>query len=167
MTNLEFYKTWCLTRLDYECLRTLELEKGHKNYDEIRSGLINDTNDMKKQLLKDFEKGSLTKLKRWFSACNEEPPYPDDPDYPILNACLLAACGKGLDDLYQKRWERIAKIKERGKLRSDSEFYLIQEHIDYLLNTDAPNEEVELFDGMLFDYEERARKRREKQQKEK
>lgn len=74
MTNLEFYKTWCLTRLDYECLRTLELEKGHKNYDEIRSGLINDTNDMKKQLLKDFEKGSLTKLKRWFSACNEEPP---------------------------------------------------------------------------------------------
>lgn len=92
-------------------------------------------------------------------------PYPDEPGYPILNARLLAACGKGLDDLYKKRWERIAKIKERGKLRSDSEFYLIQEHIDYLINTEAPDEEVKLFDGMLFDYEGRIRKIREKRNK--
>ncbi len=139
--------------------------KDHSNYDEICSCTINDINDMKMQLLKDFEKGSLTKLKRWFSACNEYPPYPDEPDYTILNKLLLAACGKGLDDLYKKRWERIEKIKERGMLRSDSEFYLIQEHIDYLLNTNAPEDEVKLFDGMLFDYEERARKRMEKQKK--
>lgn len=120
---------------------------------------------MKKQLLKDFERGSLSKLKRWFSACNEVPPYPDESDYAILNKLLLEACGKGLDDLYKKRWERIAKIKERGKLRSDSEFYLIKEHIDYLINMEASGEEVELFDGMLFDYEERARLRREKRKK--
>ena len=85
----------------------------------------------------------------------------------LLDARLLAACGKGLDDLYKKRWERIAKIKERGKLRSDSEFYLINEHIDYLINMGAPDEETELFDSMLFDYEERARKRREKREKQK
>ena len=29
----------------------------------------------------------------------------------------------------------------------------------------APDEETELFDSMLFDYEERARKRREKREK--
>ena len=118
-------------------------------------------------MLIDFKKGSITKMKRWFSACNENPPYPHEPDYPILNAQLLAACGKGLDDLYKKRWERIAKIKERGKLRSDSEFYLINEHMDYLINMGAPDEETELFDSMLFDYEERARKRREKREKQK
>lgn len=48
MTDLEFYKTWCLIRLDYECLRTLEIEKDHSNYDEIRSCTIKDINDMKK-----------------------------------------------------------------------------------------------------------------------
>ncbi len=165
MNDLEFYKKWCLIRLDYDCLRTLELEKGHNNYDEIREFLISDTQDLKNRLLKDFEKGNLRKMKKWFSACNESPPEPGDPDYPILNKLLFDACGKGLDDLYKKRWERIAKIKERGKLRSDSEFYLVQEHIDYLLNTNAPEDEVKLFDGMIFDYEERARKRMEKQKK--
>ena len=104
-------------------------------------------------------------MKRSFSSINELVPEPGDPDYPILDARLLAACGKGLDDLYKKRWERIAKIKERGKLRSDSEFYLIQEHIDYLINMEASEDEVKLFDSMLFDYEERARKRREKRNK--
>ena len=104
-------------------------------------------------------------MRRSFTYINELVPEPSDPDYPILDARLLAACGKGLDDLYKKRWERIAKIKERGKLRSDSEFYLINEHMDYLINMGAPDEETELFDSMLFDYEERARKRREKREK--
>lgn len=130
-----------------------------------RIEVIQEFNDLKNKMLLDFEKGFKTKIMRWYSSLNETAPYPDDPDYPILNKELLAACGKGLDDLYKKRWERIAKIKERGKLRSDSEFYLIKEHIDYLINMEAPDEEVKLFDGMLFDYEERARKRREKRQK--
>ena len=52
-------------------------------------------------------------------------------------------------------------------MRSDSEFYLINEHMDYLINMGAPDEETELFDSMLFDYEERARKRREKREKQK
>ena len=30
---------------------------------------------------------------------------------------------------------------------------------------EAPEDEVKVFDGMLFDYEERARKRREKRKK--
>lgn len=123
-------------------------------YDKIRIAII-----------RYYEKGSLRMLKKYYNCLNEGLPEPNEPDYLVLNARLLATCGKGLDDLYKKRWERIAKIKERGKLRSDSEFYLIKEHIDYLFNTDAPNEEVELFDGMLFDYEERARKRREKRKK--
>ena len=52
-------------------------------------------------------------------------------------------------------------------MRTDSEFYLINEHMDYLINMGAPDEETELFDSMLFDYEERARKRREKREKQK
>ena len=88
------------------------------------------------------------------------------PTIPFSTRASLPP-GKGLDDLYKKRWERIAKIKERGKLRSDSEFCLINEHIDYLINMGAPDEETELFDSMLFDYEERARKRRERREKQK
>ena len=85
---------------------------------------------MRYRLLEDCKKARMVNVKRWFSSLNEGLPEPGDPDYPILDARLLAACGNGLDDLYKKRWERIAKIKERGKLRSDSEFYLINEHMD-------------------------------------
>lgn len=147
--------------LSFLCQRNI----GTADSEVARIEVIQEFNDLKNKMLLDFEKGFKTKIMRWYSSLNETAPYPDDPDYPILNKELLAACGKGLDDLYKKRWERIAKIKERGKLRSDSEFYLIKEHIDYLINMEAPDEEVKLFDGMLFDYEERARKRREKRQK--
>lgn len=165
MTDLEFYKEWCCVMLSYLCRRFLETRKATANNAEAQLNVVQEFDNLKNKMLKDFEKNLTTKIKRWYSSINEQAPYPDDPDYPILNARLLAACGKGLDDLYKKRWERIAKIKERGKLRSDGEFYLIKEHIDYLINMEAPDEDVKLFDGMLFDYEERARKRREKRQK--
>ena len=167
MKELDFYKQWCCVMLNYLCKQDIETSEGVLNNADARLKVIQRFDDLKNKMLIDFKKGSITKMKRWFSACNENPPYPNEPDYPILNAQLLAACGKGLDDLYKKRWERIAKIKERGKLRSDSEFCLINEHIDYLINMGAPDEETELFDSMLFDYEERARKRREKREKQK
>ncbi len=165
MTELEFYKNWCSIILDYQYEKDILSYINRSNYEEIHEDFTKLFDDMRRKLLEDYQKCRMSKVKRWFSSLNETVPEPGDPDYSILNARLLAACGKGLDDLYKKRWERIAKIKERGKLRSDSEFYLIQEHIDYLLNTNAPEDEVKLFDGMIFDYEERARKRMEKQKK--
>lgn len=167
MTELEFYKNWCSVILDYQYEDTILSCKSRNNFEELREDYTNLFNDMRYRLLEDCKKARMVNVKRWFSSLNEGLPEPGDPDYPILDARLLAACGKGLDDLFKKRWERIAKIKERGKLRSDSEFYLINEHMDYLINMGAPDEETELFDSMLFDYEERARKRREKREKQK
>ena len=132
---------------------------------EFKVKMFHEYEKIRMAIIKFYQKGNLRMLKKYYGYQNETLPEPGDSDYPTLNARLLAACGKGLDDLYKKRWERIAKIKERGKIRSDSEFYLIQEHIDYLINMEAPEDEVKLFDSMLFDYEERARKRREKRYK--
>ncbi len=165
MNELDFYKEWCLITNDYSRSISLKDEGEHIVDDEYKAIILQEYDKIQRAIVKYYNKGNLRMLKRYFKYGNESLPEPGYPDYSILNARLLAACGKGLDDLYKKRWERIAKIKERGKLRSDSEFYLIQEHIDYLLNTNAPEDEVKLFDGMLFDYEKRARKRMDKQKK--
>ena len=165
MEDLEFYKTWCLVIINFTWQKTIESDKKRVNHEEACKETDKIFKDIKKRIQGYYKKGSLSLMRRSFTYINELVPEPGDPDYPILDARLLAACGKGLDDLYKKRWERIAKIKERGKLRSDSEFYLINEHMDYLINMGAPDEETELFDSMLFDYEERARKRREKREK--
>lgn len=165
MEDLEFYKTWILVMLNFKWQKTIKRDKKRANPEEACKETDNIFEDIIKRIQGYYAKKSLSLMRRSFSSINELAPEPGDSDYPILNARLLAACGKGLDDLYKKRWERIAKIKGRGKIRSDSEFYLIQEHIDYLINMEAPEDEVKVFDGMLFDYEERARKRREKRKK--
>lgn len=164
MTEIEFYKTWCSIVNDYEHNRSMSEAVSHSDA-EYKAFLIEDFERIRKKIDHYYERGSLRMLKMCYRCFNETLPEPGDPDYPALNARLLAACGKGLDDHYKKRRERIVKIQERGKIRSDSEFYLIQEHIDYLINMNRPVEETKLFDGLLFDYEERARKRLEKRQR--
>jgi len=162
MQEIDFYKEWCLITNDYLCNRSLQDNGEQIVNSEFKAKMLHEYEKIRMAIIKFYQKGNLRMLKKYYGYQNETLPEPGDSDYPTLNARLLAACGKGLDDLYKKRWERIAKIKERGKIRSDSEFYLIQEHIDYLINMEAPEDEVKLFDSMLSDYEERARKRREK-----
>ena len=83
----------------------------------------------------------------------------------ILNAYLRAACGKDLRDFDKKRLERVKKVEDRGYIKTDSEFYLIRNHIDYLEATNATDEEIIKFDTLITLYEEKIKEKMEKQRK--
>ena len=89
----------------------------------------------------------------------------DNPSYPILNVRLRAACGKDLRDFDKKRLERVKKVEERGYIKTNSEFYLIRNHIDYLEATNATDEEIIKFDTLITLYEEKIKEKMERQRK--
>ena len=84
----------------------------------------------------------------------------DNPSYPILNVRLRAACGKDLRD-----FEKVKKVEDRGYIKTDSEFYLIRNHIDYLEATNATDEEIIKFDTLITLYEEKIKEKMERQRK--
>ena len=174
MEDLEFYKKWCDIIIDYEI--TIKLQEKNlidkdvncsddvnlKNYqDETLSELYN----IKERISKAYTKKSKSFLKRAFRDFNEfciESNYYLDP---TLNARLRAACGKDLRDLDKKRLEKVKKVEDRGYIKTDSEFYLIRNHIDYLEATNATDEEIIKFDTLITLYEEKIKEKMERQRK--
>ena len=118
-----------------------------------------------KDILKFYKNGNLKKLKEWYSYVNELKPSPSDKEYSILNARLRAACGKDLRDFDKKRLERVKKVEDRGYIKTNSEFYLIRNHIDYLEATNATDEEIIKFDTLITLYEEKIKEKMERQRK--
>ena len=124
-----------------------------------------DFEKMQNDIIKFYRNGNLKKLKEWFSYGNELRPSPSDKEYPILNARLRAACGKDLRDFDKKRLDKVRKIEERGYIKTNSEYYQIRNHIDYLEATNGTDEEIIKFDTMISLYEEKIREKMEKQKK--
>ena len=161
MDELTFYKEWNLIMYDYacnyfinDCIDKNEIPNIKKDFEKMQNDII-----------KFYRNGNLKKLKEWFSYGNELRPSPSDKEYPILNARLRAACGKDLRDFDKKRLDKVRKIEERGYIKTNSEYYQIRNHIDYLEATNGTDEEIIKFDSMISLYEEKIREKMEKQKK--
>ena len=68
MKELDFYKQWYCVMLNYLCKRNIETRESVLNNADARLKLIQRFDDLKNKMLIDFKKGSITKMKRWFSA---------------------------------------------------------------------------------------------------
>ena len=137
-----------------DCIDKNEIPNIKKDFEKIQNDII-----------KFYRNGNLKKLKEWFSYGNKLRPSPSDKEYPILNARLRAACGKDLRDFDKKRLDKVRKIEERGYIKTNSEYYQIRNHIDYLEATNGTDEEIIKFDTMISLYEEKIREKMEKQKK--
>lgn len=161
MEELEFYKEWCLIMYDF----TYNCSIRSENDESLREEYRRDFENIKNKIIEFYNNGNLRMLKRWFKYANEMIPFPDEPEYPILNARLRAACGKDLRDFDKKRLDKVRKIEERGYIKTNSEYYQIRNHIDYLEATNGTDEEIIKFDTMISLYEEKIREKMEKQKK--
>ena len=161
MDELTFYKEWNLITYDYACYRCNRFV----NDESLREEYRRDFEEIKNKIIEFYNNGNLRLLKRWFKYGNEGLPTPDEPEYPILNARLRAACGKDLRDFDKKRLDKVRKIEERGYIKTNSEYYQIRNHIDYLEATNGTDEEIIKFDTMISLYEEKIREKMEKQKK--
>ena len=162
MEDLDFYKEWCLAHLkfDKECIL-----KGNFFNEEAKGELVAEVRKVEDKVLIYYNNKNIRKLKFFFKSFNQDACTPDEPDYPILNAYLRAACGKDLRDFDEKRLERVKKVEDRGYIKTNSEFYLIRNHIDYLEATNATDEEIIKFDTLITLYEEKIKEKMEKQRK--
>ena len=160
MEDLEFYKEWCLVFVHYE----QEYAIGNYPNNSYKIDLINGLNDLEQRILTYYKNKNIRMLKMFAKSLANDMEI-DNPSYPILTVRLRAACGKDLRDFDKKRLERVKKVEDRGYIKTDSEFYLIRNHIDYLEATNATDEEIIKFDTLITLYEEKIKEKMERQRK--
>lgn len=68
---------------------------------------------------------------------------------------LAAAISENYPDFLEKDTERIAKVKTRGSIRGESEFYLIRHHVDVLEGAPGNEEELRKLNVLLDGFESR------------
>ena len=70
---------------------------------------------------------------------------------------LAAAIAAHFPDFIVKDAERLAKVKERGSIRSENEFYLVRHHVDLLEGEPSKSEELQLLYTLVDKYESRGK----------
>jgi hypothetical protein len=76
------------------------------------------------------------------------------PDFLIENQqYFMDKYGINILDLDKKKQNKIAKILERGKIKTDNEFRMINEHVDELCQIDGNQEMIDKLNILLADYE--------------
>ena len=160
MEDLEFYKKWCLVFVHYE----QEYFISNAPNNSYKIDLINDLKDLEQRILTYYKNKNIRMLKMFAKSFANDMEI-DNPSSPILNVRLRAACGKDLRDFDKKRLERVKKVEDRGYIKTNSEFYLIRNHIDYLEATNATDEEIIKFDTLITLYEEKIKEKMERQRK--
>lgn len=68
---------------------------------------------------------------------------------------LAAATSAHHPDCLNKNAERLAKIKARGSIRGENEFYLVRHHVDLLEGEPSQEEELRLLYGLVDRFEGR------------
>lgn len=72
-----------------------------------------------------------------------------------LDVMLRKRAGTSLDDLHGRRLARIAKIRERGRITSETQYYLAKEHVEFIWSGPERREEFQALQIMTVAYEER------------
>lgn len=76
------------------------------------------------------------------------------PNFLIENQqYFMNTYGVNILDLYKKKQNKIAKILERGKIKTEDEFRMIYEHVDELCQSDGNQEMIDKLNILLADYE--------------
>jgi hypothetical protein len=80
-----------------------------------------------------------------------------------LDALLRERVGTSLDDLLAHQLAQIRRIRDRGSIRSDSEYYVVKEHVETIWDDPPRAEDFRVLQEMLAAYESRVRKQRQGQ----
>lgn len=72
-----------------------------------------------------------------------------------LDTMLRERAGIALDDLHARRLARIAKVRERGRITSETQYYLVREHMELIWSDPAREEEFKALQDIMVAYEDR------------
>ena len=103
----------------------------------------------------DFEEPKMTKtdLSSWQMAYNDTLEMVRDlppSDYKQLDKILKEKLGKGLYEADTKNVKRIEKIVEKGKIRTEEQYYLLREYVERIWGMDGYKEMAVKIEAMLL-----------------
>lgn len=70
-----------------------------------------------------------------------------------LNAILREKFGTDLNEQNNKNYKKIKRVIQRGKIKTDEEYYLLKERIEEIYDDEGKREEVEELETLLLNYE--------------
>ena len=73
-----------------------------------------------------------------------------------LEARLRNRAHTNLDTIHAKTVQRVQRIRTRGKITSEEQYYLVREHVEFNFGSPGKADEVQQLLVMLHDFEERA-----------
>lgn len=129
----------------------------HTIYRSMPCEFINETIDDYKHFIKEYnewyDNGRTSLLGKTYRAT-----VPDVvvrfPNFLIENQqYFMDTYGVNILELDKKKQNKIAKILERGKIKTDNEFRMISEYVDELCQYDSNQEMIDKLNILLADYE--------------
>jgi hypothetical protein len=107
---------------------------------------------LKAQTTEHFAKGRLTKLKQWFHDMSEMQIETRDLNF---NTYLRNKTGLNIN-IFQDYYERINKIVEEGKIRTDNQFNDVKNLVDHLCQTyPLDYKQIDILNRLIRDYEQK------------
>jgi hypothetical protein len=76
-----------------------------------------------------------------------------------LDSMLREHVGISLDQLLAREHAQIRRIRDRGSIRTDTEYYLIREHVEMIWDDPTRSADVPALRTLLHEYEARAARR--------
>ena len=153
LQELQFKRDWCVAVLDY--LKSIDAEPG----DSVGGGAID-------IVMQTYNRMDLRGMRVVYNDINDLAMSMRRSQIEELNAILREKFGEDLTTVNKRIAARIQKIEERGYIRTEGEWRMVRDWIDHIMWDDAKDEEVELLDKLMAEYDKSIEKKRaERKQK--
>lgn len=169
MENIDkylYYRDFCVRFVNY--IKEDMLTKRHTTYeswsDESIKWCVDGHIKYIDTVIKLYDKEKKGTLHSYYNECVSEAIH----FYVFLaenRQYFLDTYGIDLMELNKKKLEKIAKILERGRIKTDNEFRMIEEHVSELCQTDGNQEMIDKLNVLLLDYEKLAEEKLQKRRK--
>jgi hypothetical protein len=134
-----------------DLVRSLRVLAGFK-----RSQIGGEIGNMFVQAIEEaYDRGSMSQLRMGYNDLVESTQAYSPQQLRHLDLLLREQAGTSLDELLEKRNARIRKIRERGSISSDAQYYLVREYFEFIWDDVSREEEARTLQDLMSAYEER------------
>lgn len=137
-------KDWILIVHDY--IHKDSKEPYKSMYEEAKIYLI-------EGIIKAFEVGEIRGMRMAFNDTLDDAKDLSYAQKEELNAILREKLGTDLNEQNNKNYKKIKRVIQRGKIKTDEEYYLLKERIEEIYDDEGKREEVEELETLLLNYE--------------
>jgi len=99
--------------------------------------------------------GSLTGMRMMYNDLVEAAQGYGPDQLRQLDRLLQDQAGVSLEQIFEKRNARIRKIRERGRITTDEQYYLVREYFEFIWDDPSRAEDAQALQSLMSAYEDR------------